>query len=289
MSLPFDATLKDLVQSYPRDWLAALGLPAGGPVAAVNVDLSTVSAATDAVFALGDPPDSYVTLDFQSGRDPGLARRILVYNVLLHQRFRVPVHSVVVLLRRAADDPALDGAVRYEAQPGRGGLDFRFEVVRLWQWPTDELLRGTMGTLPLAPLGALPEGLTLEEALPAVIRRIEERLVSEAVPSAAARLMIATRVLMGMRISEDEVKRILRGSVMSEDVLEESTYYQYILRKGAIRHTRQLLLRQGRVKFEEPDAATVARIEAIDNLDQLDRLSERLLLVGSWQELLDGQ
>jgi hypothetical protein len=289
MSLPFDATLKDLVQSYPRDWLAALGLPAGGPVAAVNVDLSTVSAATDAVFALGDPPASYLTLDFQSGRDPGLARRILVYNVLLHQRFRVPVHSVVVLLRRAADDTALDGAVRYETQPGRGGLDFRFEVVRLWQWPTDELLRGTMGTLPLAPLGALPEGLTLEEALPAVIRRIEERLVSEAAPSAAARLMIATRVLMGMRISEDEVKRILWGSVMSEDVLEESTYYQYILRKGAIRHTRQLLLRLGRTKLGEPDSATAARIEAIDNLDQLDRLSERLLLVGSWQELLDGQ
>src|SRR5581483_285647 len=119
MSLPFDATLKDLVQSFPRDWLAALGLPAAGPVATVNVDLSTVSAATDVVFALGDPPASYVTLDFQSSRDAGLSRRVLVYNALLHQRVLAPVHSVVVLLRREANDTALDGAVRYEAQPGR--------------------------------------------------------------------------------------------------------------------------------------------------------------------------
>src|SRR5205823_2654034 len=140
-----------LVQSYPQDFLAVLGLTSPGPVTTVNVDLSTVTAATDVVFALGDPPVSYVTLDFQSGRDPGLSRRVLVYNVLLHQRVHRPVHSVVVLLRRAADDPNLDGTFRYEAQPGRGGLDFRFEVVRLWERPVDELLQGAVGTLPLAP------------------------------------------------------------------------------------------------------------------------------------------
>jgi hypothetical protein len=288
MSLPYDATLKDLVQSFPRDWLAALGLPAGGPVAAVNVDLSTVSAATDAVFALGEPPESYVTLDFQSSRDASLARRVLVYNVLLHQRFRVPVHSAVVLLRRAAEDSGLDGTVRYEAQPGRGGLDFRFEVVRLWQRPVDELLRGTVGTLPLAPLGALPEGLTPDEALPVVVRRIEERLVGEATPLDAAKLLTAAYVLTGMRVSEDEAKRIFQGGLMLENVLEDSTTYQYILRKGAIRHTRQLLLRQGRAKFGEPDAATVARIEVIDDLDQLDRLGERLVTAATWQELFES-
>ena len=201
MSLPFDATLKDLVQSFPRDWLAALGLPAAGPVATVNVDLSTVSAATDVVFALGDPPASYVTLDFQSSRDAGLSRRVLVYNALLHQRVLAPVHSVVVLLRREANDTALDGAVRYEAQPGRGGLDFRFEVVRLWERPADELLRGTVGSLPVALLGALPKGLTPEEALPVVIRQVEERLVHEAAPPDTAKLMTAAFMLTGLRFS----------------------------------------------------------------------------------------
>jgi hypothetical protein len=288
MSLPYDATLKDLVQSFPRDWLAALGLPVGGPVAAVNVDLSTVSAATDAVFALGEPPESYVTLDFQSSRDASLARRVLVYNVLLHQRFRVPVHSVVVLLRRAAEDSGLDGTVRYEAQPGRGGLDFRFEVVRLWQRPVDELLRGTVGTLPLAPLGALPEGLTPEEALPAVVRQLEERLARSVPPTDAVKLMTAAYLLTGLRISKQGTNQIYRGVAMLSDVLKDSSTYQYILEQGAIDHGRKVLLRQGRVKFGEPDAATVARVEATDDLEQLDRLSERLVSVGSWQELFES-
>ena len=76
-------------------------------------------------------------------------------------------------------------------------LYFRFEVVRLWQWPVGELLQGGAGVLPLVPLGAMPEGLSPEEALPTVIQRIEERLVSEAAPAAAAKLMIATRVYCG--------------------------------------------------------------------------------------------
>ena len=36
MSKPFDATLKDLIQSYPGDFLAALDEPAPGPVEALN-------------------------------------------------------------------------------------------------------------------------------------------------------------------------------------------------------------------------------------------------------------
>jgi hypothetical protein len=135
----------------------------------------------------------------------------------------------------------------------------------------------------------LPEGLTPEEALPVVIQRIEARLVSEAAPATAAKLMIATRVLLGLRLSQAEVKRILRGGIMLENILEESSYYQLILEKGAIRQSRKLLLRLGRGRLGEPDAATVARVEAIDDLDELERLCERASLVGSWQELFGGE
>ncbi|HEY1379195.1 MAG TPA: hypothetical protein VGF55_20500 [Gemmataceae bacterium] len=284
MSLPYDAAIKDLVQSYPQDWLAGVGLPAAGPVAVVNVDLSTVTAAADAIFAVGDPPAYYVTFEFQSGRDAGLSRRVLVYNALLHQRFGLPVQSVVVLLRRAANDAALDGTVRYEVRAGLGGMDFRFEVVRVWERPADELLRGAVGMVPLAPLGALPPGLPPEVALAPVVRQLEERLVRETAPSDSARLLTAAFVLTGMRLSADAAAELFQGV----RVVEESTTYQWIMEKGAIRHGRKMLLAQGRVKFGEPDAATRARIEAIDNLDQMDRLIERLILVNSWQELFEG-
>jgi hypothetical protein len=70
--------------------------------------------------------------------------------------------------------------------------------------------------------------------------------------------------------------------------LEESTAVQYLLRQGAIRALRSILLRQGRIKFGEPDAAIEAQVEALDDLDQLRRLSVRLILVNSWQQLIDG-
>lgn len=281
MSLPFDATLKELVQAYPRDWLAILGLPADGPVTALNVDLSTLTAASDIVLGVGDPPDLVVNLEFQSGRDPDLASRLLVYNAVLHQRYGVPVHSAVVLLRPAAEGGTMDGVLCYETRQGRAGLEFRFEVIRIWERPADELLSGAVGILPLAPLGALPSGLAPQEALPAIVSRIKDRLQAEAPPADAAKLMTAAYVLTGVRVSQDEVNRLYRGIRM----LEESTSLQYLLQLGALRHGRKLLLRQGRVKLGEPDTAATARIEAIEELDELDRLSERLLFVNSWAEL----
>ncbi|HZY86737.1 MAG TPA: hypothetical protein VFE78_18025 [Gemmataceae bacterium] len=54
MPLSFDATLKDLVQSYPRDWLAGLDIPITGPVEVLTPDLSTLTAFTDVVLRVGD-------------------------------------------------------------------------------------------------------------------------------------------------------------------------------------------------------------------------------------------
>ena len=47
MSLPFDATLKDLVQDYLPAYEQALDLAVFAPLTPLNVDLSTISAATD--------------------------------------------------------------------------------------------------------------------------------------------------------------------------------------------------------------------------------------------------
>ena len=42
----------------------------------------------------------------------------------------------------------------------------------------------------------------------------------------------------------------------------------------------------GRKRFGEPDAPTAAALQAITDLDRLEALSDRLLDVASWQELL---
>lgn len=47
MSHRFDATLKDIVAQHPAEFAEALGLRCEGRAIALNVDLSTISAATD--------------------------------------------------------------------------------------------------------------------------------------------------------------------------------------------------------------------------------------------------
>jgi predicted transposase YdaD len=142
MPRPFDATLKELIETYPHDWLAQLDLPASLPVDVIDADLSTITTQADKVLRVQDAPPWLLHLELQASRDPHLAGRLHRYNVLLHYRHALPVHSVVVLLRRHADDPALTGVVRVQPRHGRSSLEFHYEVLRLWQQPVDPILEG---------------------------------------------------------------------------------------------------------------------------------------------------
>lgn len=100
MSLPFDATLKDLVQGHVADWLTLLNETPTGPVEVLTPDLSTVTAFTDIVLRTGA---SLMHLDFQSGPDSALPCRVLLYNVLLFDAYGLPVHSIGWCIPRATD------------------------------------------------------------------------------------------------------------------------------------------------------------------------------------------
>ncbi len=110
MSLPFDATLKNLVREYRADWLAQLDAGAAGPLVFLTTDLSTVTAFADLVLKIGE--QYLLHLDFQTGPDPRVPWRTLLYNVLLHDRSRLPVHSIIVLMRPRADHADLTGRLQ---------------------------------------------------------------------------------------------------------------------------------------------------------------------------------
>jgi predicted transposase YdaD len=283
MPLPFDATLKDVVREYPEDYGAALGLAGPHPIRALNVDLSTITAATDVILGHGDPPEHVTDLNFQSGPDPRLAGRLLLYNAALYHRFMVPVHSVAILLRPAADSPGVAGRLRYEGRKRRGRIHFTFEVVRLWQRPVRPLLRGGLGTLPMATLCQMPAGRPLPDALREVVRAIDERLHHEAPPGQAAKLLTAAYVLTGLRLPPDSAAQVFQQGVMR---MRESTTYQAILDEGRVMTLKKILLRQGRLQFGTADAATEAAVQSITDGDRLERMTERVLTATSWQELL---
>lgn len=166
MARPFDASLKDLVEQYPADWLRLVGQPTTAPIEVIDADLSTVTAATDKVIRVAEAEPWLLHLELQAGPDSGLPERLLLYNTLLRNRHRVRFRSVLVLLRRSADLRNLTGELQDQFPGEPPYLVFRYQCVRLWQIPVEAILEGGPGTLPLAPLVHVPAGCVAERHSP---------------------------------------------------------------------------------------------------------------------------
>jgi hypothetical protein len=285
MPLRFDATLKDLARRHPGDYASTFRLGSPSDVRALNVDLSVISAATDAVLGHGDPLRSIVDLNFQSGPDANLAGRICLYNSSLYYRFGVPVHSVVILLRPAADHPNITGRLVYAGQPRRGKLDFRYEVFRIWEMPAKQLLRRGPGVLPLSVLGALPPGMSEEEGIADVVARLCRRVERSFDHETASHILTSTFVLSGLRLDRERALNLFRRI----RAVEESTTYQYILEQGGMKEAQRILLEQGASKFGAPTKKVKETIRGLEDLPRLRRMTLRLLAAASWKDVLETQ
>ena len=133
MAFRFDATLKQIFAEHAADFVDVFGLPRIQPTSQLNVDLSTLSAATDVAIGFGEPIQEIVDVNFQTGPDPQLAARLHVYNAILHLRYAVPVRSILILLRSKADGTKVTGNLTY-ASAGQK-VEFGYQVVRMWRLP----------------------------------------------------------------------------------------------------------------------------------------------------------
>lgn len=283
MSKKYDVTTKDLVELNPSDWLPYIGLPPA-QVEVVEAELSTVSLAADKVLRILEAEPSLLHIEFQSGHDASVVERTLHYSVVLHVRHKLPVHSAILLLSEDADRGSITGVLQYRL-PGRGVyLEFRYEVVRVWEKSVEDVLAGGLGTLPLAPLARVTE-----QELPTVIERMKARIEAEATPEQAGKLWTATNVLMGLRYDAVLTQQLLQG-VMN---MKESVTYQAIVEEGRKEgielgrqeEVRRILLRQGGKRFGPPSEAVQSILDRM-TLEALENLADHILNVESWTELL---
>ncbi len=285
MSMPFDATLKDLARESAADFVATFDRPPVGRLSLLNVDLSTVTTSADLVVGLGDPVREVLHFDFQSTAAAWKHADILVYNALLYATHRVPVHSSVILLRPQAAHSNLNGRVSYAARARSGSMEFSYQVVRVWERPAEEFLAGALGTTPLAMLGALPEGVPLADALANVAQRLIERLEREAPQDRTRKLLTAAYVLTGLRVRRDLARTIFRGV----RAMRESDTYLAILDEGREDEAKSVILRLGQDRFGAPGDSIVARLSGITDLERLHRLQHRLSKASDWEDLLNTQ
>jgi hypothetical protein len=296
MAKPFDATLRELIENYPGDWLAPLELTATGRITVIDADLSTVTTQADKIIRVDDPEPWLLHIDLQASWEGSLDRRALKYNVLAHDRHELPVHSALVLLRPEADATSLTGIYRYQPSHGGSEVVFHYQVVRLWQEPVERFLGGGPGVLPLAPGTPRREGgcAVAREALPGVIRQMEVRIEAEAPPGARATLWTSTYILLGLRFPPEAAAELLRGV---RDMKESSTY-QAILEEGrsegiergrsegSVAEARRLLLLLGAARFGPPDERVRAAIKGMNSIERLEPLTIRVLDAAGWDELL---
>lgn len=285
MAMTFDATLKDMGRESPRGFLAAFDRPSSAPVKLLNVDLSTVTAAADLVLGVGEPLEEIIHLDFQSSAAAWKHADLLAYNALLFAHHRVRVHTVIVLLRPEAAHRNMDGLVHYAPRLERGSMDFRYEIVRLWERPADDLLAGDLGVAPLAVLGRLSGEVPVEEALANVAQRIVQRVTSEAPPERAKRLLTDALLLTGLRVKRRLASEIFRGV----HVMQESDTYLMIVDEGKEKQAKQAILLFGEERFGPADETIKNQIESVSDLDRLNRMIRRSAKASGWREVLDTQ
>jgi hypothetical protein len=119
-----------------------------------------------------------------------------------------------------------------------------------------------------------------------VVRPMIERLRQEAAAEQREILVTAAYLLTGLRVSRDITKYLFRGV----SGMHESDTYQAILEegeeKGCLKEAKKLLLRLGSVRFGAPDETAQATLTGLNNLEQVEELTERVLHVESWQDLI---
>jgi predicted transposase YdaD len=226
MHKPYDTTLKQLLDDYGADWCAWLAKRLGytpGPVEMLNTELDTVQIAADRVVRFSND-EEIVHLEVQASWDGDLPNRLLEYNVYLHRREGLPIHSVAILLCRDANARAVTGELTRRRRNGRLTLQFEYDVIRAWELKADELLSENLGIAPLALLtdDAAPR---LTEVVNQFATRVEQEIPELAQQS---QLLANSSILMGLRYDESQVMPLFRGI----QAMKESSVYRALIAEG---------------------------------------------------------
>lgn len=127
---PFDTATKRLIDTDPLAWLHLAGLP-GSRVLPENTNLTTLTADADRFFRVEeDGKDPYLAnVELQSGDETHGDDRMLLYAAIAYYKLKIPVQSVVFLLRPEADGSGFSGSAGFVTPTG-SRLLFTYRLVQ---------------------------------------------------------------------------------------------------------------------------------------------------------------
>jgi predicted transposase YdaD len=263
-----DSPLKHLVSAFIRDfaaWLLQVPVREAHPL---NVELPGTMLAADQVFqvTLATGQLLLLHLEFQGlGSRPPMSWRMLEYMARLAYTHRLPMRSVVFYVGRGAG--VNDTGHHQITDPdGTTTLLWRYQVMRLWQMPAEELL-----ALETPALLALVGQTRIDQpavVLPAVVARLRR------VPDAERRGRLLTALLA--LLPEEEMIAMVERILEHDAVLLDTPYLRRIREEGreegALAMRRRAILQALQLRFSPPGAVSHQVAE------QLDRITDEAAL-----------
>jgi predicted transposase/invertase (TIGR01784 family) len=275
----YDNVCKFLAESFSEDFARWL---LGKPLTLTSLspsELSLEPIRADALILL-ESSEVVLHLEFQTGTDPNMAFRMLDYRVRVYRRFpNKQMRQIVIYLKPSASELVQQQTFIIP------GTRHEFEVIRLWEIPTQQLLTSS-GLWPLAVLSQTENRVKVLEDIGKRIETLDNRRQKSNVAA-------STAILAGLLLEEQVIKQIL-----SEEIMRESVIYQQIeaegIRKGkaqGIQEGRQeegvsLIIRLLKRRLGEISPILESQIISL-SIEQLEELGEALLDFKSQEDLIN--
>ena len=265
----FDPTCKFLAENFPVDFATWLLGEAVTLTKLSPTELSLEPIRADSLILLGSD-NLILHIEFQTQPDPTMGFRMADYKIRLLRRFPdKEIRQIVIYLKPTGSDLVFQTV--YEVP----GLRAEFEVIRLWEQPTEPFLEST-GLLPLAVLTNTSDKAQTLRQVAAKVDAIQEQRVQSNVAASAG-------ILAGLLLERDFINQVLRRDIMQQSVIYQEWKEEFLQegrqegrQEGEQTGEARLVLRQLTRRIGTVSPELQLQIQA-QSLDQLEALGEALL------------
>jgi predicted transposase/invertase (TIGR01784 family) len=244
----YDDICKFIALNYSRDltsWL--LGEPIELTVLE-STELFVDPIRADSIIFL-QSRDIIVHIEFQTRPQKDVPFRMADYRLRIHRLFpKKKIYQVVIYLKKTSSKLARINTFELPE------MQHRYNVIRLWEVPTEELLKSS-GILPFAVLSKTNNP---QDVLEQVARRIDKIADRGQQSNIAA----STAIIAGLVLDTMVIKRLLK-----EEIMKESVIYQEIEATGEAKGLQRGLeqglergLEQGLEQGRQKEAALLLRL-----------------------------
>jgi predicted transposase/invertase (TIGR01784 family) len=261
----FDPTCKFLAETFSSDFASWL---LGEPIALTQLsptELSLEPIRADALILLASD-QIILQIEFQTEPDPTMAFRMADYRLRVFRRFPNKLMRQVVIYLTPSNSELV-----YQNVFEISGMRHEFEVIRLWEQPT-ELFLNMPGLLPLAVLTQTPDQAQTLTQVAARVEAIPELRVQSNVAASAG-------ILAGLVLKKEFINQVLRREIMQQSVIYQEWREEFLQegrQEGRQEGEAELVLRllSRRIGAVSPEVRS--QIQTL-SLTQIEALGEALL------------